>query len=282
MTAPFPYALLNGELLPFERARLSLAHPVFLTSFGVYETIKVDRGRPFHLPEHLQRLQASARWLALPLPPLETLLAWGRALLRALPPASYTIRILALGDTPPDGETLVVYLPVPTPTYPPDYYTGGAKAITFPGERALPRCKSLNTLINHLARRAARSQGAIEAILTHHGELHEGARSNVFVVEAETGRLLTPPEEKVLSGITRDIVIQVMQDSPHPVRQIEIPADTPIAEMFITSTSMHVLPITTLDGRPVGDGQVGPVTKQAMSRFDEYYTKTIARATERR
>ncbi|RME45575.1 MAG: hypothetical protein D6796_10290 [Caldilineae bacterium] len=278
MTRPFEYALLDGELLPFDEARLSLAHPVFLTSFGVYETVKVDRGRPFHLPEHLQRLQNSARWLSLPLPPFETLLAWGRTLLRALPPASYTIRILALGDTPPGGETLVVYLPVPTPTYPPDYYTGGAKAITFPGERALPQCKSLNTLINHLARRAARSQGAIEAILTHHGEWHEGARSNVFVVEAETGRLLTPPEEKVLSGITRDIVIQVMQDSPHPVHQTPIPAGLPIAEMFITSTSMHVLPITTLNGQPVGEGRVGPVTKEAMSRFNEYYAKVMARS----
>jgi D-alanine transaminase len=123
---------------------------------------------------------------------------------------------------------------------------------------------------------AAQKASAVEAILTHQNELFEGARSNVFVVEATTNCLLTPPAGRTLSGITKDIVIHEMQDTPYPVQEATIFLDTPITEMFITSTSMHVLPVTILNGQRVGGGEVGPITKRAMERFAEYYTKYLA------
>jgi len=269
----FAHALVDGTLIPFEQAVLPLAHPVFLTSFGVYESIQVDRGRPFHLHDHIERLKNSADMLSISLPPVAEMVDWGRKLLAALPPESYSLQILAFGD--PASAVKVAFIPKPIRTYPPEYRTGGAKAITFEGERALPQCKSMNTLVNHLARRAAQEAGAVEAILTHRNRLYEGARSNVFVVEAASGRLLTPPAEKTLSGITKDGVIQVMRDTPPPVHEVDVAADTPFSEMFITSTSMHVMPITSLNGQPVGDGRIGLVTALASKNFEAYYAKHL-------
>ncbi len=273
-TTTFPYTLVDGDLIPFKQAILPLAHPVFLTGFGVYESIQVDRGRPFHLQDHIERLKSSADMLSISLPPVAEMVDWGRMLPAALPPQTYSLQILAFGEAA--SAARVAFIPKPIRTYPPEYRTQGARAITFEGQRALPQCKSMNTLVNHLARLAAQEAGAVEAILTHHNELSEGARSNVFAVEAATQRLLTPPASKTLSGITKDVVIQIMQNTPYPVLEADIFADAPFSEMFITSTSMHVMPVTALNGRPVGDGRVGPVTRLASAKFEEYYAKHLA------
>ncbi len=269
----FSHAVINGNLVPFDHATISLAHPVFLTSHGVYESIQVDEGRPFCLPSHLRRLIASARWLAIDLPAPETLLEWAQRLIQALPNQTYALLILAIAPTTTE-PLLVAFLPKPLRRYAPGLYEHGAAAITFAGERALPQCKSLNTLVNHLARAEAQRQNALEAILVSNGMMLEGARSNIFVVDA-AGQLLTPPAEKTLSGITKEVVLAEMAKTDHPPLSRDIPVDTPLREMFITSTSMHVMPVTRLNGKPVGDGRVGTITKIAAARFEAFYRTAI-------
>jgi branched-subunit amino acid aminotransferase/4-amino-4-deoxychorismate lyase len=265
-------AMVNGNLVPLSEARVSLTHPVFLTSFGVYESIQVDRGRPFHLHDHFERLYNSASLLQMALPqPLDTLVEWGRRLIATLPPVSYALQVLVLGQDTAEAELVIAFLPRPMPHYPAHLYTGGARVITYQGRREIPQCKSMNTLVNHLARTAARAQGALEALLTHDNRLTEGARSNLFVVHAQSRQVLTPLTETVLSGVTREIAINLMKAIPYPVREAEIFVDTPMAEMFITSTSMHIMPITALNGLTIGDGTVGPVTQEAIARFEAYY-----------
>ena len=272
------FAVINGDLIPFDRATISLAHPVFLTSHGVYESIQVDGGRPFCLSNHLQRLTASAQLLAIDLPPLETLREWARRLIRTLPGQTYALQILAIAPTATE-PLLVAFLPKPLPRYAPTLYENGAAAIAFAGERALPQCKSLNTLVSYLARAEAQRQNALEAILVSDGMFLEGARSNVFVVDA-AGQLLTPPAEKTLSGITKEVVLAEMAKADHPPLARDIPVDTPLREMFITSTSMHVMPITRLDGKPVGDGRVGEITKMAAARFEAFYRTAMRNSLE--
>ena len=139
----------------------------------------------------------------------------------------------------------------------------------------MPACKSLNTLVNYLARREANRAGALESLLHHHGYLTEGSRTNLFAVRA--GELITPPASKVLSGITRDIILKVMQEAGHPVIETLLPVDLSLyEEFFISSTSMHVMPITQIDSRPVGNGQVGPVTKLVMDQFKVHYRQVIS------
>jgi D-alanine transaminase len=190
-----------------------------------------------------------------------------------LPTLAYSLQILAIGaaDTPV-GPTIAC-IPKPAATYAPQLFAAGAGAITFAGSRFLPQSKAMNTLFNHLARTAAQRQGVLEAILTHDGYLLEGARSNLFVVHAETRQLLTPAKDQVLAGVTREIVMRLMQATAYPVCEADIPLETPIAEMFITSTSMHVMPITQFEGWPIGDGRVGPVSQLAHDRFEAYYRR---------
>ena len=143
------------------------------------------------------------------------------------------------------------------------------------GNGYYPPVKSLNTLVNFLARQAATQVGALEGLLHHNGLLTEGSRSNLFAVKND--QLVTPAQDMVLSGITRDIILEVMKETDYPVMAGEVRADPwQFDEFFISSTSMHVMPITQIEGQPVGDGQVGPVTKLAMSQFNQFYDDLMA------
>jgi D-alanine transaminase len=134
----------------------------------------------------------------------------------------------------------------------------------------MPQCKSLNTLINHMARRKADRHKKLEGLLYNDGYLTEGSRTSLFVVK--NGRLLTAPQEWVLPGITRDVLAEVMRQTAYPVIEEPMPVDLRLyQELFITSTSMHVMPITMVEDQKIGDGRVGPVTKLAMERFNEHY-----------
>lgn len=271
----FNHVVVNGELMPFEQAQISLFHKAYFSSFGVYESIKVDRGRPFYLEEHLYRLHASAAMLDFALGvDVSTLAAWFELLRQVDPQATWSLRILAIGPAEAGTKPIIGLQADPLPTYRDAFYVTGATAVLYEGQRALPHCKSLNTLVNYLARRAATRVGALEGLLHHHGHLTEGARSNLFAVRQ--GQLITPPEAEVLSGITRDIILQMMADSPHPVIEAPISVDLSLyEEVFISSTSMQVMPITQIDGQPVGDGQVGQVTRLAMERFSRHYQRVM-------
>ena len=270
----FAHAILNGNLLPFDQACVPLNNKALLSAFGVYETIKVERGRPFYLEEHFRRLLHSAGMLGINLGvDGSTLVDWFEPLAKLYPAATYSLRMLALGAIDSAGPLIAMW-PEPLPTYPADLYQHGAAAILYEGQRAIPACKSLNTLVNTLARQAATRAGALEGLLHHHGYLTEGARSNLFVVQQ--GQLFTPPAAGVLSGITRDVVLQVMQPTAYPISEVPLPVDISLYdEIFISSTSMHVMPITRIDGQPVGTGRVGPVTQLVMTHFAAHYCHSM-------
>jgi branched-subunit amino acid aminotransferase/4-amino-4-deoxychorismate lyase len=267
----FDYIILNGDLIPLEQTHISLFNPAYFSSFGVYETVKIDQGRPFYLAEHLHRLHKSAQMIGLELGvTVETLEAWFNKLLNLDPHATWSLKILVLGAMEAAGNPIIALQPTPLPTYPDVFYERGASAVCYEGQRFKPMCKSLNTLVNTLARRAATQAGALEGLLHYDGYFTEGSRSNLFVVHK--GQLLTAPATTVLSGITRDIILAVMAETDYPVVETEVIVDPQrYDEIFISSTSMHVMPITQIEGQPVGDGQVGPLTKVAMSQFKAYY-----------
>ncbi len=281
MTKPniFNHAIFNGQLMPVNQAQISVFNPAFSASFGVYESIKIDQGRPFYLQEHLRRLHQSAELINLEINvDAATLADWVRRLIQLDPAATWSLRILALGATEPTDSPIVAMQPTPLPTYAPHLYQTGAAAILYEGQRIIPACKSLNTLVNYLARRQARQTGALEGLLHHHGCLTEGARTNLFAVRH--GQIITPPTAEVLSGITRDVILQVMAAAGAPVTEAPVPVDISLYdEFFISSTSMHVMPITSIAGQPVGNGQVGPVTQTVMAHFNAHYQDYMRRLT---
>ena len=272
----FDYAVINGKCMPFNQAQISIFNKALFFSFGVYETVKVDRGHPFYLENHLRRLLKSAAMLELDLGvDTATLAAWFDQLLQVDPQATWSLKILGIGAIEAGQNPIIAMQADLLPTYPDVFYQTGATAVLYEGQRALPACKSLNTLVNYLARRAALRAGTLEGLLHHQGFLREGSRSNLFVVRQ--GQLITAPETEVLSGITRDIIVRAMQETAHPVVAAPISIDLSLyEEIFVSSTSMHVMPITRIDEQPIGSGQVGPVTRLAMERFAQHYYQIMA------
>lgn len=271
----FNYAILNGNLLPVEQAKISIFNEALFASFGIYETVTVDRGRPFYLEEHLHHLLNSAKTIDLELGvDIPTLVSWFERLVSIEPQATWRLRIIAVGASQTETGPIIAMQPTALRTYRATLYQDGASAILYEGQRAIPTCKSLNTLVNYLARREATRAGAIEGLLYHDNHLTEGARSNLFGVRQ--GQIVTPPASEVLSGITRDVIFQLMQKTGHPVIETNLPVDLSLyEEFFISSTSMHVLPITQLDGQPVGNGQVGSITKMVMAQFEVHYRQVM-------
>lgn len=270
-------AIVNGAVLPIEQARISLANPALLGAFGVYESIEVIGGVAFHLEDHLARLADSARMLDLELPcRMDELAGWVRHLMVANARADSFLRVVAWGDARNGDESVVAVLPQARPRYAEAFYRVGAPAVTFEGCRFMPACKSLNTLVNYLARRKAVRAGVLEGILYTDGQLTEGARSNLFVVRR--GQLQTPPTDRTLSGITREVVLRLARAAGHRVAEVPIYlADwDEFEECFLTSTSMHIVPVVRIDGRAIGQGEVGPVTRDLMERFAQYHASYLA------
>lgn len=274
-TSIFDYAIINGERRAVDAALVSIFNKAIFASFGVYETVKIEDGGSFYLEEHLQRLLNSAELIDFDIGvDVGTLTEWFDQLNRVDPQATWRLLIIAFGAVETNGQPLIAMRAEPLPTYPDQLYQVGAKAVLYEGQRAIPACKSLNTLVNFLARRTATRSGALEGLLHHNSHLTEGSRSNLFAVRQ--GQLLTPPASDVLSGITRDIIVQTMADTASPV--IEAPLSTDLSlydEFFISSTSMHVMPLTQIGEQPIGNGQVGSITRLAMARFEAHYRQVM-------
>lgn len=274
----FEHFILNGRLRPASEAKVSLFSPALFNSFGVYESVEVVDNVPFHLREHLSRLAESAEMIELNLPySVYDIASWVSQLIQENGHHDCLLRIIALGVTRAEDQALVAVLPQPLPRYPDTYYWLGASVITFEGVRAMPACKSLNTLVNYLARRQAIRAGVHEAILrTTKGEMTEGSRSNIFAVRR--GEILTPPSDRVLSGITRDIVIRLALEAGYCVSEtpLNLRDLSHFSEFFVTSTSMHIIPIIRIGDALVGEGRGGPVTLDLMDRFEAYHRDYLA------
>jgi branched-subunit amino acid aminotransferase/4-amino-4-deoxychorismate lyase len=261
----------NGVMIPPGDASITVFNPAIYGAYGVYESIQVVNGVIFERDAHLQRLAHSAAVIELPLPAeLQVIGRWLDEVLAASGGGDCTLRLFLIG--PDNGGEPCVYLwAQPQSVYPESYYEQGATAITFEGHRYLPQSKSLNTLTSFMAQRRARAAGVHEALLYHAGCLTEGSNSNLFAVYE--GAVITPPEDEVLSGVTRDIVLRLARANSLPLRSRPLPLDEVPAweECFITSTSRHVMPVTTIDNRPVGSGWPGPVTRRLAALFQKYF-----------
>lgn len=279
------FASIDGVISPAEDARVSVLDNGFTFGDSVYETLRTYGGRPFALDRHLRRLRASAERLGIGIPPSDEELA-GRldALLRRAGNSESYIRWIVsrgLGDISYDFERVkgptIVMVVKPYETLGEAQWERGIPVSVVSIQRNHPRAldpaiKSCNLLNNVLAVREAQSRGAVEAILLNHrGEVAEGASSNLFVVEG--GRLRTPPlDAGILSGITREVILELCPALGQPCREEPLRVEDLIGadEAFVTSTLKEATPIATVDGRPVGSGRPGPVTLRIVAAFREY------------
>ncbi|EIJ41144.1 D-amino acid aminotransferase [Beggiatoa alba B18LD] len=271
-------AYLNGEFLPLADAKIPVLDRGFIFGDGIYEVIPVYHGKLFQAQEHLQRLEnslekinlvnpyARATWLEL----INTLIAHNQGGSQIIY-VQVTRGVAKRQHHFPENTTPTVLM-TSSPFTEPNKVTEGYHVITRPDIRWL-NCdiKSIALLGNVLLRQEAIANQAKETILIRDGYLTEGAATNVFVVLQ--GIVFTPPKNNlILPGITRDVLVKVLHDANIPCQETAVSeAQLRTAdEIWLTSTSLEVAPITRLDNQIVGTGKVGAVWSTAWDLLQRY------------
>ncbi|NOR80797.1 MAG: D-amino acid aminotransferase [Methyloprofundus sp.] len=267
---------LNGEYLPLSEAKVSVLDRGFLFGDGVYEVIPAYFGKLFCLEAHFQRLHNSLNAIRLSVPfdisqwlgILQPLLIEGDAQYIYL---QITRGVADKRDHafPEQSEPTIFAM---CSAIVPFSHDQGVKAITLDDMRwALCNIKATTLLANLLLRQQAVDKGCAEAILIKEGYATEGAASNIFVVI--NGVIMTPPNSnEILPGITRDVIIDLAQANDLSFREeaISLEALQEASEIWLTSSTREILPVTTLDNKAVGNGRIGPVWQIMQNLFQEY------------
>ena len=272
---------INGQFYDKSDAKISVYDHGLLYGDGVFEGIRVYGGKVFKHAQHIERLYESAQALALtiPLTPAEMTKAVEDTVAKNNKVDGYVRLIVTrgagtLGLDPRKCEPAVIVIVDDISLYPKELYENGLEIITSsytrPHNNALsPRVKSLNYLNNILAKIEAIRAGCLEAIMLNQaGEVAECTGDNIFVLKG--GVLKTPPPEAgILQGITRDFVLELAAKVGIPARECTLTRhDVYTAdEVFLTGTAAEVIAVTKVDGRVIGAGKQGPLTKKLRDAF---------------
>ncbi len=276
---------LNGDIQ--QEAFISVLDHGFLFGDSVYEVISTHQGRLYFVQEHLKRLRNSARAISLEIPLADDAII--REIEKTVEAAanleSYIRIIITRGvgeiDIDPESCTRpnVLIFVKPARLYPEENYTHGINVALVsvkrnPKESLNPGIKTGNYLNNVLAKVEARQAGAADALMLNPtGQLTECTTSNFFFVRDQ--RLMTPSLDcGILSGITREVVLRLARENGVLVEEGEWPPEIlqDAEEAFITGTVKRVMPVTSLDSRPIGEGKPGPITKMMIRLYEDVLT----------
>ncbi|MDR0769752.1 MAG: D-amino acid aminotransferase [Burkholderiales bacterium] len=268
---------LNGVFQPLSDAKISVLDRGFIFGDGVYEVVPVYHRQPFRMAQHLKRLENSLAAIRIPNP--KSTAEWEALFLEMIRQAPYEQQVVYLqitrGVAPrdhgfPQGATPTVFMMVNPLTLPtPEQVEHGVACVSAEDFRW--HCcdiKSTSLLGNVLLRQTAVEAGAMETVLFRDGFLTEASASNVLAVK--DGVILAPPQDHlILPGISCDAVLEFapmigVSVDRRPVSRAEVLAAD---ELWLTSSGKEVLAITTLDGKPVGDGKPGRVFKKMWAYY---------------
>ncbi len=271
----------DGKFVPDDQAKVSVFDHGFLYGDGVFEGIRAYNGKIFRLKEHIDRLYDSAKTIDIhpPLSKEEMIEAICETLRKNNLQDAYVRPIITRGvgdlglDPRKCPKPSVIIIAVTWGAMYGDLYEKGLKGVTVSvrrnsAESMPPNVKSLNYLNNILAKIEANYKGGDEAIFFDtNGYLSEGSGDNLYVVK--NGEIITPPTLNNLRGITRMVLIEIAKSLGITVKEQNMgyfdlyTAD----ELICTGTAAEVAPITWVDGRTIGSGKPGPITRQLMAAF---------------
>jgi len=278
---------LNGEYIPLAEARVPVLDRGFIFGDGVYEVIPVYGRVALRLQEHLARMQRSLDAIRLA-NPMDTA-AWTKLvgeIVARNPWDDQSVYVqVTRGVAPrdqafPTGVPPTVFVmanPMSKPTA--EQREKGVGVITAEDFR-WKRCdiKSVSLLANCMLRQLAADAGCVEAVLLRDGLVTEASTSNVFVVK--NGVIVTPPKDhRILPGVTLDLVLDLAREAKLPLEVRPLPEDELRAadEVWVSSSTKEVLPVTRLDGAPVGSGKPGPMYARMYQLYQDYKAR-IARS----
>jgi D-alanine transaminase len=271
------FVMLNGEIMERNAAAVDIEDRGYQFGDGVYEVIRIYNGIMFTGEEHLQRLYESAASIGLKIPypkeelreKLESLIAYNKLKLGTVYLQFTRGRAPRKHPFPAGGVTPTFVAYTRESGRPEEKLQSGVKTILTEDIRWL-RCdiKSLNLLGNLLANQKAAEAGCDEAIQHRDGKVTEGSHSNVCIVKG--GTVITHPANNfILNGISRRVMLEIC-------RRVGIPAEERVFtveelndadEVFLTGTTIEVMPVIEHDGRAAGSGVPGPVTRKLQQEF---------------
>lgn len=271
----------NGEFCDLADAKISILDRGLLFGDAVYEALRVNNGRLFRVGDHYARMSNGLKALGIPVPfsasqyeAILTELARRNGVKSGLVYIQVTHGAAMRAHVPPKDIAPNVFAFIQTSEVPawPRKYPGGVSVATVEDLR-WQRCniKTSMLLANTLAKRQATDAGAFEAILVgQDGTVHEGAVSNLFVVIG--GSLRTHPVDgHVLPGVTRNVVLDLARTHGIPAAERAFSKAELFAaeEAFLTGTTADVCPVVRVDGKPIGDGRIGPLTARLIKLLAE-------------
>ncbi len=268
---------LNGEFKPIEEASISVLDRGFTFGDGVYEVIPIFNRKIFRFSEHITRLENSLREIYMSNPLKEN--EWRdifNKLIDSLELANQSIYLqITRGVSRRDHDISIADKPTvfamsrPLET---NNFSSGIKAITHEDIRwQLCNIKATTLLPSILLRHKAKEQEARETILIRDKYVTEGAASNVFVCTDD--KILTPARTShVLSGITRDLIVEILMHNDLPIVEGSISESKLLSagEIWVTSSTWEIVPVVELDDKLVGNGRPGPLWKQANKLYQGF------------
>lgn len=268
---------INGKFVEQEEAKISVLDLSILRGFAAFDYLRTYRKKPFHLWEHLLRLQYSCEEMGIVLPKsLDEIEKIVLTLLERTDFPEASLKLIVTGGVSPDQITPLaeashlIAFAYPLSVPPESYYLDGIDVITTRLNRSLPTCKTTQYTSAIAAMQKAKSPRPKEILYVNDKEeILEATTSNFFGFKK--GILHTCCSEGVLTGITREVVLRLV-DGIFPVekRALSLQELSSVEEAFITASNKEVLPVVEIDGQKIGNGKVGPRTKELMRLFREY------------
>lgn len=278
------YIYMNGEYVTEEEAKVSVFDHGFLYGDGIFEGIRVYSGNVFRLKEHIDRLYDSAKSILLDIPmSKEEMIESVVNTVRKNNLKDAYIRLVisrGKGNLSLDPFTChhpqVIIIVDKIKLFNEEMHEKGLKIITVPTRRNTPdalnpKIKSLNYLNNILVKIEAHLAGVSEALMLNgEGYVAEGSGDNIFIIK--NGKLYTPPSYLgALEGITRQAIMDIARRLGFEVLEQPFTRhDVFVAdEVFLTGTAAEVIAVSEVDGRMIGNGSRGPITKALLNEFQK-------------
>ncbi len=272
---------LNDKIIKETEGLLSATDRGFLYGDGIFETLRTYRKKPFYLEDHVGRLSGSSKYFDIPFH--YTLQQIGQIIGHLITQNglndAYIRMTLSRGPAAhgliphhPCDPTFVIHAK-PLTTYPPAWHTTGLSLKTSPFRRSdtcpISGHKTLNFLTNYLVKKEAIDHGYHDAIILNtNNQVTECAVSNVFIVEKNA--VITPAlKTNILPGITRKIILRLCRESGIRASEEAFGMERLLAaeEVFATNSLMEVMPVSKIDGKPVGRAVPGAITKMLQDRY---------------
>ena len=268
---------LNGKFVVEEELLISPRDLGFARGYAVADFLVTHNLKPFRLPQHIDRLYKSAEIIGLKVPWAKTQVSqWIQETLdKNDKDIEKTVKIFLSGGIShlmyQEGEPTIIII-VGSYIHPPaSYYENGVKARAVKYKRQFPQAKTTQYVEAIRSLSEAREDGVTEIIYYDDSQVFEGGGCNVFAV---IDNKLVTPKSNILEGVTRDVLLEILKlDIPIEVRDFTYDEMVNASEVFLTGSSKEIRGVVNIDGKDIGNGAVGKITKEASRQYKEHTSK---------